>query len=178
MGKIARFNDKSEKSEYKYLEHNLGPVYDENSKILILGSFPSVKSREANFYYGNPQNRFWKVVAFLTKEEIPNSIIEKKKLVLKYNIAIWDVISSCKIIGSSDSSIKDVIPVDITRITKNSNIKAIYTNGGLSNKLYKKYLQKETGIEAILLPSTSPANASYSLEKLEGIWQVKMEGIL
>lgn len=174
MVKKVMESKKTKDTKYEYLEHTLEPIYDEKSKVLILGSFPSVKSRADSFYYGNPQNRFWKVVAFLTGEEVPSSTIGKKKLVLKNNIAIWDVISSCQIIGSSDSSIKDIMPTDIARITKSANIKAIYTNGGLSNKLYKKYLQKTTEIEAIALPSTSPANARYSLEQLEKIWQDKI----
>ena len=165
---------KTKDDNYEFLEHTLEPIYDKNSKILILGSFPSVKSRANSFYYGHPQNRFWEVLSFLTKEKLPSSISGKKNLALKHKIAIWDVISSCQIIGSSDSSIKDVTPIDITKITKASNIQAIYTNGGLSNKLYKKYLLKTTGIEAIALPSTSPANARYSIEKLKEVWQEKM----
>lgn len=166
---------KQKVGNYEFLEHTLEPIYDENSKILILGSFPSVKSRENNFYYAHLQNRFWKVLAYLTKEKLPNSITEKKELLLKHNIALWDVINSCQIIGSSDSSIKEVVTNDLQLIIGKSSIEAIYTNGGIADKLYKKYLEKTTGITATKLPSTSPANARYSLEKLEKIWQEKIK---
>lgn len=156
---------------YTHVSHDFEPVFDENSKVLILGTFPSVKSRENQFYYGHPQNRFWKVIAGLTESEVPQTIEEKKKLLLEHGIAIWDVIESCDIIGSSDSSIKNVVPADIERVVSNSKIQNIYANGGTAKKLYEKYSQKKTGREIVGLPSTSPANAAYSLERLLECWQ-------
>ncbi len=160
-----------------HVSHDFEPVFDENSKVLILGTFPSVKSRENRFYYGHPQNRFWKVIAGLTESEVPQTIEEKKKLLLEHGIAIWDVIESCDIIGSSDSSIKNVVPADIERVVANSKIQNIYANGGTAKKLYEKYSQKKTGREIIGLPSTSPANAAYSLERLLECWQEVKKGL-
>ena len=162
---------------YTHVSHDFEPVFDENSKVLILGTFPSVKSRENRFYYGHPQNRFWKVIAGLTESEVPQTIEEKKKLLLEHGIAIWDVIESCDIIGSSDSSIKNVVPADIERVVANSKIQNIYANGGTAKKLYEKYSQKKTGREIIGLPSTSPANAAYSLERLLECWKKKKKGL-
>lgn len=152
--------------------HNIKPLWNENSKILILGSFPSVKSREVQFFYAYKYNRFWKVISSLLDCPEPDSIEEKRSLILNNNIALWDVIKSCDISGSSDSSISNVVVNDISKITNSADIKAVFTNGSKSNNLYKKYLRDKTGIDAIMLPSTSPANASYSLEKLIGKWQV------
>ncbi|MFR6514401.1 G/U mismatch-specific DNA glycosylase [uncultured Clostridium sp.] len=162
---------------YTHVSHDFEPVFDENSKVLILGTFPSVKSRENQFYYGHPQNRFWKVIAGLTESKVPQTIEEKKKLLLEHGIAIWDVIESCDIIGSSDSSIKNVVPADIERVVANSKIQNIYANGGTAKKLYEKYSQKKTGREIIGLPSTSPANAAYSLERLLECWQEVKKGL-
>ena len=162
---------------YTHVSHDFEPVFDENSKVLILGTFPSVKSRENQFYYGHPQNRFWKVIAGLTESEVQQTIEEKKKLLLEHGIAIWDVIESCDIIGSSDSSIKNVVPADIERVVANSKIENIYANGGTAKKLYEKYSQKKTGREIIGLPSTSPANAAYSLERLLECWQEVKKGL-
>lgn len=162
---------------YTHVSHDFEPVFDENSKVLILGTFPSVKSRENQFYYGHPQNRFWKVIAGLTESKVPQTIEEKKKLLLEHGIAIWDVIESCDIIGSSDSSIKNVVPADIERVVANSKIQNIYANGGTAKKLYEKYSKKKTGREIIGLPSTSPANAAYSLERLLECWQEVKKGL-
>ena len=156
--------------KYTFVEHTFEPVFDKNSKILILGTFPSVKSREHQFYYGHPQNRFWKVIAQITGEDLPVTIDEKKALLLRKQIAIWDVIRSCKIIGSSDSSIQDVVANDFSEILKNAKIEKVYANGGKAYELYQKYALKKTGIEIIRLPSTSPANAGWSLEKLCEKW--------
>ena len=150
--------------------HPIPPLYDENSRILILGSFPSVKSREAMFFYGHPQNRFWRLLAFLFDEEIPTSIDEKRTLALRHDIAMWDVIHSCTITGSSDSSIRDVVPNDLSVILDNSKVKKIFCNGALSYKMYMKYIYPATGIQAEKLPSTSPANAAYSMERLAAEW--------
>ena len=157
--------------EYQKVTHTFEPIFDENSRILILGSFPSVKSRENNFYYGHPQNRFWKVLAKLLNTEVPQSVEEKKQFLLEHGIAIWDVIASCSIIGSSDTSIKDVVVNDFTKILKNSRIDTIYVNGGKAYELYHKYAEKQTGMVAVKLPSTSPANAAWNLEKLCKVWK-------
>ena len=159
-----------ENTSYQHVEHTFAPVYDKNSKILILGSFPSVKSREQNFYYGHPQNRFWKVLARLTKEVLPETVEEKKKLMLRHQIALWDVVACCEIIGSSDSSIRHVVPADIVRIVRESQIDKIFANGEKAYRLYQKYCEKETGITAVKLPSSSPANAVYTLDRLTEIW--------
>lgn len=160
--------------EYMHIKHGFEPVYDGNSKILILGTLPSVKSRENNFYYGHKQNRFWKVVAALTESNVPDTIEEKKKLLLESGIAIWDVIDECDIIGSDDSSIKNVKPADIKTLIDKTQIKSIYGNGGKACELYDKYIKEKTQIEIIKLPSTSPANAAYSLERLIHIWSEKI----
>lgn len=156
--------------EYQNIEHTFGPIYDRNSKILILGSFPSVKSREMEFYYGHPQNRFWKVLAFILNTDVPNTVEEKKQFLLRNHIAVWDVIASCSIVGSSDTSIKNVIVNDFTDILQNSRIETIFVNGTKAYELYCKYAESKTGIKAIKLPSTSPANASWSFEKLCKAW--------
>lgn len=153
--------------------HTFSPVYDKNSKILILGTFPSVKSRENNFYYGHPQNRFWKVLAALTGRDVPSAIEEKKELLLQENIAVWDVISSCDISGSSDSSIKNVVVNDFSEIFKRADIRQIFANGTKAYELYKRYVTKKDNI--IKLPSTSPANAAYNLERLCSEWSIIME---
>ena len=156
--------------EYSHISHTFLPVYDENSKLLILGSFPSVKSREQGFYYGHPQNRFWKVLAALCNCEIPKTIEEKKTMLLKNHIAIWDVIDNCDIIGSSDSSIKNVVPADIAGILPKTKITRIFANGKTAGNLYEKFSRKSMGIEVTVLPSTSPANAAFSLERLVECW--------
>ncbi len=158
--------------EAERIIHPFPPLFDENSRTLILGSFPSVKSREAMFFYGHPQNRFWKVLSELFGEKLPESISEKRELVLRNNLALWDSIKSCTITGSSDSSVKNVVPNDITGIISNSKIGRIFCNGALSYKMYTKYILPVTGIEAVKLPSTSPANAAYSLERLVSEWKV------
>ena len=164
------------KPGYQHVEHTFEPVYDEHSEILILGTFPSVKSRENNFYYGHPQNRFWRLIAGLTKEPVPETTEEKKALLLKHHIAIWDVVQSCDIIGSSDSSIKNVVPADIARILRESSIEKIYANGDKAYRLYKKYCEKETGKKAEKLPSTSPANAIFTLDRLTESWGAEIFG--
>ena len=150
--------------------HKIPPVYNKNSQILILGSFPSVKSREGRFFYHHKQNRFWKVLSTIVNDVLPETIDEKKDFLLKNHIAVWDVIASCDIEGSSDSSIKNAVPNDFSDILKAAPIRKIYTNGGTAYKLYHKYCEKVTGIKAMKLPSTSPANASYSLERLISQW--------
>ena len=161
--------------EYEHIVHSFEPVYDKDSEILILGTLPSVKSRENNFYYGHKQNRFWKVLATLLKEPVPDTIEEKKAMLLARRIALWDVIQSCDIKGSSDSSIKNVQPTDIGMILEKTNVTQIYANGNKAGQLYKRYQFPVTGIEATVLPSTSPANAAWSLERLCEAWYVILE---
>ena len=153
------------------IQHPFPPLYDENSKILILGSFPSVKSREQNFFYGHPQNRFWKVVATVLKKEIPTTIEEKRAFLLSSNIALWDVIASCEITGSSDSSIKNVVANDLTEILETANIKKIFVNGKTAEKYYNRYIKNKIGRDAVCLPSTSPANAMWNVESLVEEWK-------
>lgn len=161
--------------EYEKVKHEFAPVYDADSRILILGSFPSVKSREQQFFYGHPQNRFWKVIAGLTGCPLPVTIEEKKALLLKNRIAIWDVIAECEIIGSSDSSIRGVVPADLQQILERAQIRQIYANGATAKKLFEKFQKKSCGRSIIGLPSTSPANASFSLERLLEAWSCILE---
>lgn len=158
-------------AEYQKVKHEFTPVFDAHSKVLILGSFPSVKSREQQFFYGHPQNRFWKVIAGLTESEIPRTIEDKKQMLLRNHIAIWDVIAECEIVGSSDSSIRKVVPTDLHSILQSSQIEKIYANGGTAKKLFEKFQQKSCGRGIIGLPSTSPANAAFSLERLMEAWK-------
>jgi len=162
---------KNETQPFETLSHTFDPIYNKDSRILILGSFPSVKSRENNFYYGHPQNRFWKVIAGVTGNPVPVSIEEKKELLLNNHIAIWDVIASCSIQGSSDSSIRDVVVNDFSKVLQESSIQAIYVNGNKAYELYHKYAEEKTGIAAIKLPSTSPANAAWSVKRLCDNWK-------
>ena len=152
--------------------HEFPPVCDEKSEILILGSVPSVKSRQQGFYYGHPQNRFWKLLSALYGYEIPVTIAQKKKMLHDLHIALWDVIESCEISGSSDSSIKNVKVNDISSLLASTSVKRLYANGTKAKELYDKYIYCETGIEIIKLPSTSPANAIYTLDKLKESWNV------
>ena len=152
--------------------HPISPLYDKNSKILILGSFPSQKSREQMFFYGHPQNRFWKVLAAIFENEEPKTVEEKRKFILTNRLALWDVIASCDIIGSSDSSIKNVVPNDLSKILSVANIKQIFVNGKTAEKYYNKYIAKQIEQEAICLPSTSPANAAWSFEMLVNAWKI------
>lgn len=155
--------------------HEIPPIYNENSRVLILGSFPSVKSREGQFFYHHPQNRFWRTLAAVVGQAVPQTIEEKKTFLLSQRIAVWDVIASCEIQGSSDSSIRNVVPNDLQRILETADIRQIFCNGATSHNLYRKYTQGVTGREAIRLPSTSPANAACSLEKLAEQWSVIRE---
>jgi len=152
------------------LTHPINPIYNENSKILILGSFPSVKSREAGFFYGHPQNRFWRVISNVCGESTPITIEEKKEFLLRNKIAVWDVIKSCDITGSSDSSIKNVVPNDLTLILNDSPVERIFVNGKKAEQLYNRYIKDVIGREAVCLPSTSPANAAWSIERLTEAW--------
>ena len=154
------------------ITHPIEPVYDENSRVLILGSFPSVKSREQGFFYGHPQNRFWKVAAAVMEDDVPETIPEKREFLLRNRIAVWDVIGKCTITGSDDSSIRDAEPNDLEKILSVSGLDRIYVNGKKAEAIYRKCTEKKTGIKAVCLPSTSPANAAWSLEKLIDAWKV------
>lgn len=156
--------------ETTHVVHNFEPVYDAHSEILILGSFPSVKSRESRFYYGHPRNRFWRVLAGIYGGEIPASIPEKKAFLLRNHVALWDVIASCDITGSSDSSIRNVTANDMSVIKRTADIRKIFANGDTAYRLYRKYC----GDDIEKLPSTSPANAAWSLERLTETWESKI----
>lgn len=156
--------------------HPFDPVVSPASRVLILGSFPSVKSREQGFYYGHPQNRFWRVLAEVYHEPLPLTIEAKRALVLRHGLALWDVIASCEIVGSSDASVRNAVPVDIARVMEAADIQTVICNGALSGKLYAKYLQPLTGIEARVLPSTSPANAAWTLPRLVEAWGTALTG--
>ena len=150
--------------------HPIPPVYRADSRILILGSFPSVKSRETGFFYGHPQNRFWKVTAAVCGEEVPQTVEEKKAMLLSNGVALWDVLDSCDIAGSSDSSIRNAVPVDIALILRAADIRRIYCNGTAAYELFIKHLAPVCGMTPVKLPSTSPANAAWSVERLLGEW--------
>lgn len=155
--------------------HPIPPLFDAQSRVLILGSFPSVKSREAMFFYGHPQNRFWRVLAALTGRPLPQSIKEKTELILSNHFALWDSIGSCTITGSSDSSIRDAVSNDLRIITEHAPIDRIFCNGNTSLKYYQRYNEPLLGRSAQVLPSTSPANAAWSLERLIDAWRVILE---
>ena len=150
--------------------HPIPPLFDANSRVLILGSFPSVKSREEMFFYGHPQNRFWRVLSDIFGEATPETIAEKKSLALRHGVALWDVIAQCEIAGSSDASITGVVPNDLSVILNAADIRAVFCNGNTSYTYYNRYCRVQTGRKAILLPSTSPANARWTREKLAQMW--------
>lgn len=154
------------------INHPFGPLFDKNSKILILGSFPSVASREQMFFYGHKQNRFWKVIAAVFGAQTPTSLPEKKALLIQHNIALWDVIASCDISGSADSTIKNVVPNDLRIILDSAHIRQIFVNGKTAEKYYNKYILPVIGQSVVCLPSTSPANAACSLSMLTDSWKI------
>lgn len=162
-------------NKYETITHPLKPLYNSDSKILILGSFPSVKTREYGFFYGHPQNRFWKIMETLFYESLSTDIEERKTFLLKNHIAVYDSIYKCDIIGSSDSSIQNAHPSDLSEIFKTAKIKQVFLNGTTSYKYYLKYHAKKSKIDGIKLPSTSPANASYTLDKLINNWKIILE---
>ncbi|MBQ7677633.1 MAG: DNA-deoxyinosine glycosylase [Lachnospiraceae bacterium] len=157
-------------SEYAHLLHPIPPTCDAASQVLILGSFPSVKSREMGYFYGHPQNRFWKILAAIFGENVPMTVDGRHAFLLSHHIAAWDVIASCDIIGSSDASIKNAVPNDLSVILETAPIRVICTNGKKSHALYQKYLEPRIGIPAVCLPSSSPANAAWTLERLVEEW--------
>lgn len=160
------------------VQHPIAPVFDAHSRILILGSFPSVKSREAAFFYGHPQNRFWRVLSRVLGDSCPQTVEEKRQLLLTHRIALWDVVASCRIEGSSDSSIRDAQPTDLSVIFSAAQIKAVFCNGQTAFHLYQKYQLPLTGLPACPLPSTSPANAVLGLDALTERWQQILPALL
>lgn len=151
---------------YEHIKHGIPPVFNAESRVLILGTMPSPKSRENGFYYMHPQNRFWRVISTVLGEPLPTTNGERASLLLKNKIALWDTLAQCDIIGASDSSVKNAIPNDLSTITDAADIKAIFTTGKTAYKYYCRFQQEKTGIEAICLPSTSPANARFGLDAL------------
>lgn len=170
-------SDRSGKKSHggEILLHSIPPVWDERSRILILGSFPSARSRETSFFYGHPQNRFWRVLSELLEVPLPTSVEEKKRLLLSHGIALWDVVGRCRIVGSSDSSIREVSPNPVGQILSSAPITRVFTNGKTAEKLYRKYLYPSLGTDSVCLPSTSPANASKTLSELLGDWKVILD---
>ena len=162
------------RSEGTSIVHPIPPTYDEHSEILILGSFPSPKSRESGYFYGHPRNRFWRVVATIFSDDIPDTVEQKRAFLLRHHIAAWDVIHSCVITGASDSSIRDVTVNDLSPILEGAPIRKILVNGQKAGNLYQKYTQPRTGRAAVVLPSTSPANAAWSLERLISVWKKEL----
>ncbi len=158
--------------------HTIPPVYDKNCRVLILGSFPSVKSREAAFFYAHPQNRFWRVLAGVFGVEPPKTVTKKKALLIERHIALWDVAAQCDISGSSDLSMKNVKPNNLTEILSAAPIEAVFVNGKTAEKYYRKLIYPKTGIEPFYLPSTSPANASIPFDKLLSVWKESLLKIL
>lgn len=157
---------------WERVTHEFGPLYDAGCAVLILGSIPSPKSREQAFYYGHPQNRFWRVMAAVLHEPLPETVAEKKRMMLSHRIALWDTLEECEIRGASDSSIRNPVPTDLMRVIRASRIRRIYTTGAAADRYYRSYHLAKTGIEAVRLPSTSPANAACSLEKLIEAYRV------
>ena len=167
---------KAKTMQAEHQVHPIPPFYDKNSRILVLGSFPSVKSRETGFFYGHPQNRYWKMMAEIFEDgknmAVPETIPQKKEFLRRHHIAMWDTIAACTITGSSDSSLRDVVPNDISGILRTADIRRIFCNGATSWNLYRKYILSVTGREAEKMPSTSPANAAWSLERLVEAWKI------
>lgn len=161
--------------EAAYQVHPIPPVFDEHSEILILGSFPSEKSREAGFFYGHPQNRFWRVLAAVCEQELPETTDEKAAFLHGQHIALWDVLAACEIKGSADGTIRSAVPNDVSVILRTAPVRRIFVNGKTAEKYYNRYLLPVLGRPAVCLPSTSPANASFSLAALIDAWRVIRE---
>ena len=163
--------------EKESLRHPFPAIYAPDSRILILGSFPSVKSREQKFFYGHPQNRFWRIMAALLGTDVPQTTKEKRAFLLAHRIALWDVIASCDIAGSSDASIRNAVPNDLSPILETASVRQIFTNGGTAHRLYRKYIYPLTGREDVVLPSSSPANAARSLDALIDAGQIVRDAL-
>ena len=160
------------------IQHPFPPLYDSSSRVLILGSFPSVKSREQRFFYGHPQNRFWRVLAGVLDCPVPQDIPEKRQMLLTHGIALWDSIASCEIQGSSDASIEKVVPNDLSPIFSAAEIRQVFCNGRKSWEMYHQFIEPVSGRAAICLPSTSPANAAWTLDKLCAAWSAQLSSFL
>ena len=156
------------------ITHPFEPVFDSRSRILILGSFPSVKSREEGFYYGHPQNRFWRVLSLVYGTELPTDIPSKKRLLLEHRLALWDAAAQCDIEGSRDSSIENAVPTDLSVILSKARIECVLCNGQTAGRLYQRLQQPLTGLPPVILPSTSPLNVAWSLERLIGAWETEL----
>lgn len=160
-----------ERADAGVVHHEFGPLFDKDSRVLVLGTIPSPKSREQGFYYGHPRNRFWSVLARVFEEPVPESVEEKKALALRHHVALWDVLASCTIRGASDASIRDAVPNDLQVILSQADIRAIFTTGAKAEALYRKYCEPRLGISCIRLPSTSPANCAVGNEALFAEYQ-------
>lgn len=153
--------------ERKTLIHTIEPVFDAHSRVLLLGTFPSPKSREMGFFYGHPQNRMWRVLsAVLGEDEVPQTVQERKQFLLNHGIAMWDVLASCSIEGAADSSIQDTQPNDLSQVFQAAQIQQVFTTGAKATELYRRYQLPVCGRDCHRLPSTSGANAAWSLERL------------
>ena len=156
--------------------HPFEPIFDRESKVLILGTIPSPKSREIQFYYGHPQNRFWRILAELYKEPALSTIEEKTVFLHRRHIALWDVLASCEIKGADDASIRNAVPNDLSRIFDNCSLNAVFTNGQKASLYYRKYFAGNSPIPWIALPSTSPANCrNWTYETLRDAWRVVLD---
>lgn len=163
--------------ELQKVIHSINPVYNLDSRILVLGTMPSPKSREVGFYYSHPRNRFWPVMAAVFGEEVPKNSEEKCSLLLRHNVALWDVLASCEIAGAQDISIRNAVPNPIEELLRSTQITAVFTTGRKAYQLYQKHCYPKTRIEAIPLPSTSPANAAVSFERLVEAYRVILQKI-
>lgn len=164
---------------YEHLRHTINPVFDERSRVLMLGSFPSPKSREAGFFYGHPQNRMWRVLAAATGEgAVPQTVEERAAFLLRNRIAMWDVIASCSIEGASDASIRDVVPNDLSSILNAAPIRAVLCTGPKAFQLYRRYQEPVTGVPAQKMPSTSAANAAWGLDRLTEAYSAALAPLL
>ena len=163
--------------EYERVRHTFGPLYDAHSRVLVLGSIPSPRSRAVNFYYGHPQNRFWPVLAAVLGEPRPETVEEKRALALAHGVALWDTLASCEIRGASDAAIRNPEPNDIAALLAKTQIHAVFCTGAVSYRLYTRLCEPQTGIAAKKLPSTSPANAAWSFEKLLCAYRVIAEAL-
>lgn len=161
--------------EASHITHPIPPFAAAGAKVLILGSFPSVKSRESGFFYGHPQNRFWRVLARVFEDDVPATVDGKKAFLAAHGIALWDVIASCAIEGSADSSIRDVVANDVGALLAQHDIRAVFTNGKTAQALFDRHLAPSLGVCATCLPSTSPANAAWNLDRLVEAWRVVRE---
>ena len=166
----------STKADYTHVGPGLPPLHGKQARALILGSFPSPKSREQGFFYGHPQNRFWPLMAALTGEPVPDwaDVEAKKAIILRHGLAVWDTIGACDIRGAADASIRNVEPNDVAALIQKLGVQAVFCNGAASGRVYARYARPATGLAATVLPSTSPANAAWSMEKLYRVWSAAL----